>query len=114
MNNLDVHNRVGADGKCLYAAPSEFVHRFDRVGLPVGPIEGVLKHGDREWLVDLLTIREHNFHVRSIQLGRANLVELSIDPVDSLTNVIYEIKICRTLIPKVYFVVCDNGFSQIF
>ena len=88
MNDLDVHDRVRADRQCLYAASCELVDRFDGVCVPVGPVEGVFKHRDGERSADLLTIHEDNLHIRSVHHGSADLVKFSINPVDSLSNVI--------------------------
>lgn len=48
MQGVDVHGEVQLVANYLLVLASEFIGTVDALGVPVGPVEAVLKHCDGE------------------------------------------------------------------
>lgn len=47
---MDVHGEVELVANDLLVLAGEFVGTVDALGVPVGPVQAVLKHRDGEWV----------------------------------------------------------------
>lgn len=50
VQGVDVHGEVQFVPDHLLVLAGELVGAVDALGVPVGPVEAVLKHGDGEWM----------------------------------------------------------------
>lgn len=50
MQGVDVHGEVQLVANDLLVFAGKFIGTVDALGVPVGPVEAVLEHGDCEWV----------------------------------------------------------------
>lgn len=84
MIDVYVHGSVeGADQQGLVGAQG-FVSSVNGLGLPVGPVDVLLKQSHGKDVRDVMS--QHNVSVGSIQAGKSNVVFTSVCPVDAVIN----------------------------
>lgn len=50
MQGVDIHGEMELVANDLLVLAGEFIGTVDALGVPVRPVEAVLKHGDGEWV----------------------------------------------------------------
>lgn len=66
------------DGRGVPAV--ELVGALDRVVLPVGPVDPVFEHADRERVAHVRLAREHDAPARAVVVAARDQVHLAVDP----------------------------------
>lgn len=94
VEDVQVHGPVQrADEESLVGARG-LVGSVDGLGLPVGPVDIVLKQGQGEDVWDILA--QHDVTVGAIQAGKLNVVLTGVSPVDALGDIVQ----CQAVGPR--------------
>lgn len=86
VQGVDVHGEVQLVANDLLVLAGEFVGTVDALGVPVRPVEAVLKHGDGEWVRQALA--DDGLAVASIQVRPLDDMVLRVHPVHAVAGVV--------------------------
>lgn len=86
MQRVDVHREVEFVADDLLVLACEFVGTVDALGVPVCPVQTVLKHGDSKWVWEPLA--NNSLPIASIKVSPLNDMMFGIHPVHSMSCVV--------------------------
>lgn len=99
MQRVDVHREVQFVADDLLVLACEFVGAVDALGVPVCPVQTVLKHSDSKWVREALA--NNSLSVPPIKVSPLNDMMLGIHPVHSMSCIVNgqsigpeEVRIC--------------------
>lgn len=84
----------------MHIFSSELVSSDDRFEIPIGPIEIIVEHSQRENMRNFRA-RQNNVTMTSLKIGKCDVIQMSVSPVESIGEVVNRQCIwpCNVLFP---------------